>query len=251
MIEPWQVTVLMRGGATRASSVLARRGRDIAVFDTGMAHHTSSFRTALAAQGLVPDDVTLVFNTHGHVDHSHNNALFSRARIFCSARDREWTRAFHAAVSAVPEPGPADVIAFYPEVASSAVPPKTVRKILGIEKLLWDESRWGPPEQAAWLEEATAPPGITVVETPGHGPHHVSFIIDAPGRPVLVCGDALMLRNEATYGAPMMPPWSTPLYRQSQAWILAFDGLVVPGHDEPYENTPSGCPRERDAGLLT
>lgn len=228
----------MRGGATRASSVLARRGSEIAVFDTGMAHHTASFRTALAAEGLTPDDVTLVFNTHGHVDHSHNNALFERARIFCSARDQAWTRAFHRALSAVAHPEPDDVAEFYPEIAGGNMSAKIIRKIVGIEKLLWDESRWGRPEQAAWLEGATLPSGVTLVETPGHGPHHVSYIIDTGDRPVLICGDALLMRDEATYQAPMMPPWSTPLYCQSQARILAFDGLIVPGHDEPFENRP-------------
>ncbi len=34
----------------------------------------------------------------------------------------------------------------------------------------------------------------------------------------------------------MMPPWNTPMYRASQARIQAFEGLIVPGHDEPYEN---------------
>jgi glyoxylase-like metal-dependent hydrolase (beta-lactamase superfamily II) len=53
---------------------------------------------------------------------------------------------------------------------------------------------------------------------------------------VLVCGDALLLRDEAAYAAPMMPPWSTARYRESQARILAFEGLIVPGHDEPFEN---------------
>jgi glyoxylase-like metal-dependent hydrolase (beta-lactamase superfamily II) len=116
MTAPWDVTVLMRGGATRASSVLARRGTQIAIFDTGMAHHAASFRAALAAEGVSPEDVTLVFNTHAHVDHSHNNA---RARIFCSARDRDWTRAFHAALSAVDQPGPEELAAFYPEIATA------------------------------------------------------------------------------------------------------------------------------------
>jgi N-acyl homoserine lactone hydrolase len=238
VIEPWRVTVLMRGGATRSSSVLARRGAEVAVFDTGMAHHAGSFRTALAAEGITPEDVTLVFNTHAHVDHSHNNALFPRARIFCSARDREWTRAFHAALSATDHPGPDEVAPFYPEVADGRSPPKVVRKVVGIEKLLWDETRWGPPEQAAWLEETALPAGITLLETPGHSPHHVSFVIQTADRPVLICGDALLMRDEAVYEAPMMPPWSTELYRRSQARILAFDGLIVPGHDEPFDNRP-------------
>ena len=238
MTAPWDVTVLMRGGATRASSMLARRGTQIAIFDTGMAHHAASFVTALAAQGVSPEEVTLVFNTHAHVDHSHNNALFPRARIFCSARDRDWTRAFHAVLSEVDQPGAEDLAPFYPEIATADSTPKTIRKVAGIEKLLWDQSRWGPPEQAAWLEEATMPSGITVVETPGHSPHHVSFIISTRHRPVLICGDALMVRDEANYAAPMMPQWSAAAYRQSQERILAFDGLIVPGHDEPFDNSP-------------
>jgi hypothetical protein len=36
----------------------------------------------------------------------------------------------------------------------------------------------------------------------------------------------------------MMPPWSTGRYAESQAIIRAFDGLIVPGHDEPFENHP-------------
>jgi glyoxylase-like metal-dependent hydrolase (beta-lactamase superfamily II) len=238
MTAPWRVSVLMRGGATRASSILARRGADVAIFDTGMAHHAASFRAALLADGLSPEDVTLVFNTHAHVDHSHNNALFPRARLFCSARDREWTRAFHAALSAVDHPGPADVAPFYPEIATSGGTPKFIRKVVGIEKMLWDESRWGSLAQVAWLEQTTLPPGITLLDTPGHSPDHVSFVIETGDRPVLVCGDALLLRDEAVYEAPMMPPWSTALYRRSQDRIFAFDGLIVPGHDEPFDNRP-------------
>jgi glyoxylase-like metal-dependent hydrolase (beta-lactamase superfamily II) len=61
-------------------------------------------------------------------------------------------------------------------------------------------------------------------------------VIQTADRPALICGDALLLRGEETYGAPMMPPWNTPMYRASQARIQAFEGLIVPGHDEPYEN---------------
>jgi hypothetical protein len=50
----WRVTLLMRGGATRATSVLARRGREVAIFDTGMGHHGRSITAALAAEGLRP-----------------------------------------------------------------------------------------------------------------------------------------------------------------------------------------------------
>ena len=50
----WEVRLLIRGGATRASTLLGRRGPDIAVFDTGMAHNAPTLRAALAAEGVDP-----------------------------------------------------------------------------------------------------------------------------------------------------------------------------------------------------
>src|SRR4029077_3970547 len=113
MSEPcWQVDVLITGSALRASSVLARRGSEVAIFDTGLAHHAASLVAALAAHRLTPDDVTVVFNTHAHIDHSHNNALFERARILSSARDRQWTRELHEVLAATPSPVLEDVLRF-------------------------------------------------------------------------------------------------------------------------------------------
>jgi len=229
----------MRGGATRATIALARRGRDIAVFDTGMGHHDRSIVAALAAVGVAPEDVTLVFNTHAHVDHSHNNILFTRARIFCSIRDREWTREVHDVLARHDQPEADEIAPFYPELAGGSFNPKLIRKVLGIEKMLWDESRWGPAHQAVWLEDGPElPSGISIMPTPGHSPHHVSFVIQTPDRPVLVCGDALLLKGEEDYEAPMMPPWNSKIYQESQARIHAFDGVIMPGHDEPYEHRP-------------
>src|SRR5438128_2280699 len=94
----------------------------------------------------------------------------------------------------------------------------------GRDAAIFDTGR-GPPAQALWIEETPLPEGVRLVETPGHSPYHVSFAIDTAARPVLVCGDALLLRGEETYEAPMMPPWSTERYRDSQARILAFDGV--------------------------
>ncbi|HVD91908.1 MAG TPA: MBL fold metallo-hydrolase [Vicinamibacterales bacterium] len=238
MRHAWRVDVLMRGGATRASSVLARRGSEVAIFDTGLAQHTAAFVAALAEEGLSVNDVTLVFNTHAHVDHSHNNALFPGARIFFSARDRQWTHDFHQALASAEYPDAETIAAFYPELAGSGVSPKVTRKIAGIEKLLWDPARWGRGDQAAHLESTPLPPGIALIETPGHSPWHASFAITTLDRAVLVCGDALVLRDEDAYAAPMMPPWSTGRYAESRAIIRAFDGLIVPGHDEPFENHP-------------
>jgi glyoxylase-like metal-dependent hydrolase (beta-lactamase superfamily II) len=218
--------------------VLARRAGDIAIFDTGMAHNAPTLTAALAAEGVAPADVTLIFNTHAHVDHSHNNALFPNARIHCSRLDREWTQAFHRVLDRSATPGADDIAPFYPELVGGDRSRKLIRKVVGIEKMLWREDAWGPDNRCAWLEDEPLPEGITMLPTPGHSPYHVSFIIQTADLPVLVCGDALLLRDEADYSAPMMPPWSIAMYRESQARIRGFTGVIVPGHDEPFENDP-------------
>ena len=86
--------------------------------------------------------------------------------------------------------------------------------------------------------ELHVPPGITVVPTPGHAPHHVSFAIRTDARPVLVCGDALLHRGDLEAPAPLMPPWDLTMYHASHDSIRAFDGVIVPGHDAPFDNVP-------------
>jgi len=190
----------------------------------------------LGRRGIAPRDVTVVFNTHAHVDHSHNNVLFPAAKIVCSARDRAWTRAVHDVLAREDTPGAEHIMRFYPEVAGGGYNAKLVRKILAVEKMLWDPTRLGDDAQAVWLEDTPTLPGVRVVETPGHSPHHVSYVIETGRAPVLVCGDALLLKGEEDYGAPMMPQWSTAAYAESRARLCQFRGVVVPGHDEPYEH---------------
>ena len=237
--KTWQVSLLTRGEPLRASSLLASNGVDIAVFDTGLPQHVNSFAAALKENGVAPADVTLVFNTHAHVDHSHNNALFQNARIFCSRRDRDWTRAFHEKIARLEQPSEADVLEFYPEMANYQFDTKIVRKVLAIEKMVWDASRWGCAAQFRWLEENPAlPAGIAVLPTPGHAPHHVSYVIQTENRPVLLCGDALLVRDEEHARLSLIPPHDSAAYERSQSLVRNFDGIVVPGHDAPFDNQP-------------
>jgi glyoxylase-like metal-dependent hydrolase (beta-lactamase superfamily II) len=238
--DGWSVAILVHGTPTRGSSVLARRGREVVIVDTGLAHHGGVLLAALASHGLQPDEVSLVFNTHAHVDHSHNNVLFPKARVFCSARDREWTLRLYRTLTADPPPAPQDLLAFYPELLDLGYSDKLIRKVLAIERSLWDERRWGSPERTVWLEDTALPDGLTLMSTPGHTPDHVSLLIHTSGEPVLVCGDALLRRDESTSALVLIPPWSSRAYRASRDRILQFRGIVVPGHDDPFR-TGSGA----------
>jgi glyoxylase-like metal-dependent hydrolase (beta-lactamase superfamily II) len=235
----WDVRVIVRGSPLRASVVLARRGTETVVIDTGLPGQERALLAALADHGIDPDAVTTVLNTHSHVDHSHNNLLFRRARIVCSRRDREWTNEFHEALAAAAGTDVEHVLPFYPELARDGYDMKIVRKVLTIEKLLFDADRWGRAEQTEWLEETELPTGISTMPTPGHAPYHVSFLVEAAERPVLVTGDALLVRDEAKRGLQLVPPYDWNGYRASQERIHHVRGLVVPGHDDPFVNEPA------------
>ncbi len=112
----------------------------------------------------------------------------------------------HETMARVAQPTPQDVLDCYLEMAATTYDAKIVRKTLGIQKMLWDETRWGRPEQFVWLEEAELPAGINVINTPGHSPFHVSYIIETAARPVLVAGDALLVRGEAHSSLQLVPP---------------------------------------------
>ena len=100
-------------------------------------------------------------------------------------------------------------------------------------------ARWGRADQFVWIEEAPLPHGIRILETPGHAPFHVSYVIETDHSPVLVAGDALLVRGEAESSLHLVPPHNLALYLESQRRIAAFDGIIIPGHDDPFENVPS------------
>lgn len=64
----WPNTVLLRGPRT-------------VVIDPGLRMQGPPLLLALAREGLAPEDVDLVVNTHGHDDHVQGNAYFPATRV--------------------------------------------------------------------------------------------------------------------------------------------------------------------------
>ena len=64
-----------------SSVVLVRDGDALIVADPGMVAHRSRILDPLAAHGVAPDDVTHVFLSHHHPDHTVNIALFPNAEV--------------------------------------------------------------------------------------------------------------------------------------------------------------------------
>jgi glyoxylase-like metal-dependent hydrolase (beta-lactamase superfamily II) len=54
-------------------------GKENIIIDTGNMGYADEIVAALAKEGLKPEDIKFVINTHGHYDHLSNNYLFKNA----------------------------------------------------------------------------------------------------------------------------------------------------------------------------
>ena len=73
-----------------SSVVLVRDGDALIVADPGMVANRSRILDPLAAHGVAPEDVTHVFLSHHHPDHTVNIALFPNAEVVDFwARDKD------------------------------------------------------------------------------------------------------------------------------------------------------------------
>jgi glyoxylase-like metal-dependent hydrolase (beta-lactamase superfamily II) len=69
------------GERTASSVVLVRDGDALVVADPGMVARRSRILDPLAELGVAPEDVTHVFLSHHHPDHTMNVALFPNAEV--------------------------------------------------------------------------------------------------------------------------------------------------------------------------
>ncbi len=113
---------------------------------------------SLAGYGLVPDDISLVVNTHMHMDHCGNNRLFRKARYFVQ-RD---------------------------ELAYSANPDRFMRG--GYVREFYQDLHFETVDGRHNLTN-----GVELMDTPGHTPGHQSVILQVGETKVVYTGDAAPL----------------------------------------------------------
>ncbi|HZS47780.1 MAG TPA: MBL fold metallo-hydrolase [Blastocatellia bacterium] len=234
----WNVITLMEGHLLGASSILVTHSSQAIVIDTGMANQRNSLLNALKQNGLDAGDVSLVLNTHMHVDHSNNNCVFHNARIITSRRNFEWTLALQDRLDTMNEHNLDEIMEFYPDIHSIDFTPKIATKFIKMERTLWKTENIGAVDRYDWLETSKLPEGITAVPTPGHVPDHVSFVIDGTDHQVLIAGDALIVRGGDESKVLTFPPQQRDLFESNRDWVSTFAGEIIPGHDARFLNLP-------------
>lgn len=152
----------------------------------------------LAEVGIDRAEVTAVANCHLHADHSGQNGLFPGIPIY--VQPAEWVAAHqpdYTIIEWIDFPG-----ARYVHVAG----------------------------------DHQVSPGIRIFATPGHSPGHQSLVVETPGGPLLLAGQAVYSRGElsgiagAREGLSRAP--DQPTYARSVARLRALNPKrVLFGHD--------------------
>jgi N-acyl homoserine lactone hydrolase len=240
-MSTWRVELLLEGTPYSSSVTLVENGQHRVLVDTSLSLQARALTAALAARGLEPADIDLIINTHLHVDHCGNNAVFPRAAIFLSRDEWQWTSAFYAAIFASRTPERV-APAFYPELPSYQLPARTIRSVARMARLLWSAEHLGSSDRFRWLETTNLPAGLEVVSTPGHTPHHVSIRVASAG--VVLAGDAV-LAEDVDARVRTMIPHSRDQYLKTREALLRAGEAIVPGHGRLFQPSVAELGAER------
>jgi len=152
---------------SETNTYLIKTGSQNILIDTGFG--TTIFQS-LRTLGLSPADIDVVLLTHLHGDHigglqRDGAALFPRARVYLSQREREYWTEVNANPSAV------SALGAYPSRVTTFVPGELGTR--GSELL----------------------PGIRAIAAYGHTPGHTVFAVESRGQQLLILGDLLHVED--------------------------------------------------------
>ena len=225
----WKVDVLLPGSWRGATSVLLTKGKHHVIVDTGMPHEAHEIVRALELHGLRPTDIQTVINSHFHIDHVSNNALFTGSEIFGSQESYDWCRAVYSDLRDK-QNWETLILKYYPETFEYERAKELMAKLRKLALRWWDPKRLGDSSQFRWIEKQALPAELESLVTSGHVPGHASIIVHGGERRTVIAGDALLSRRHDEEVLTMIPHHRKQS-QQDRAHILAMQARILPGHD--------------------
>ena len=216
------------------SSTLVQFGPNNILIDTGFVGHKEVVYI-LNKMGLSALDITHVLNTHIHLDHVGGNRYFRRAQIYLSEEEYFFQRDYLRAVAEADISEVDGIVRqFYPEFNEKQV--QLFGSLSVRMAALWEDDVVGNTEQIHFIEREWPFQVIEPVETRGHTRQHYAFKIHSPGKNFLAAGDALATRASFKLNKLDFPYcYDARAYLESKKRISAFAGIVIPGHDRPFD----------------
>jgi glyoxylase-like metal-dependent hydrolase (beta-lactamase superfamily II) len=234
------------------------------VFDSGLEAGEGLARS-FRERGLDPLSVTHVFHSHMHIDHFGGDRLFTRALKLMSREEldyqRRWNREFFEArdraaflaerfphLSKVESERIADMLLhgqskhFKEETLGDPGLFRFFEDLPGFDAA---GNRDAPGEGAGAASDGILPPGFSdfvgVIPTPGHTPHHVSFVVRGGKGAAIVTGDLFPARK-SFYGETDgfievycdREEAARSRSRVARVGEGIGDPVICPAHDRPF-----------------
>jgi N-acyl homoserine lactone hydrolase len=158
----------------------------------------------LAANGILPDDVDLIINTHLHWDHIYGNTKIPRAPIWVQREEIRYAVA----------PRPRDSRAYEADIGT---PPfmNFYSRLVIVDG------------------DAEVIPGVRVILTPGHTPGSQAVLVSTQAGVHAIAGDTINLYDSLESD----PPWPPGIFYDLEAFYASTARLrreaqiILPSHD--------------------
>jgi glyoxylase-like metal-dependent hydrolase (beta-lactamase superfamily II) len=221
------------------AELVLKTDNDLIIFDTGFPEG-NELTDALGALSMAPDDFTYVFNTHTHIDHYGKNRLFKNARNILSKRDyvfhKNWNEEFKKSRERA-----AFIKSSFPGLNTG----QTDRMIDMLEAVMREHVENGLPldeHKFHFIEDnPVIPDFVEIIETPGHTPFHVSYMIKGKNRSAVMLGD-LVAGKKTFYGGKdnFIEVYSNNEQASKSLGIVknrareSGRAVIHPSHDRPF-----------------
>jgi glyoxylase-like metal-dependent hydrolase (beta-lactamase superfamily II) len=165
------------------------------LFDPGLVRHMDLRFDAMKKDGINPDDIKFVVNTHSHPDHFEGSYIFADKGIPVGMHQED--------LDFITDFGPS-----FAQMLGMKMPPVKISDILA-------EGKW----KVGDIE-------LEIYHTPGHSPGSIS--VYWPEKKALVCGDLIF---EASVGRVDFPGGDGRILKKSIERMAELDiEIVLPGH---------------------
>jgi N-acyl homoserine lactone hydrolase len=189
-----------QGSLGYCSVTLVRGSRNILV-DAAQVGRRQLLLQKLAEKGLTPDDIDVVFLTHGHWDHVLNVDLFPNATMLIHPLEREYIRKPHKNDWATP----------------------------AYTSMVLESYELQEVQEGKEIDE-----GVRVVDAPGHSRGSMALLVNTPDGVAAITGDALVSAWSIRTGLPRLIFWDEQQARNSIRGLIEQAQLFYPGHDRPF-----------------
>ncbi|MBI2838096.1 MAG: MBL fold metallo-hydrolase [Acidobacteria bacterium] len=229
-----ECTVIMAGTIFPyfSSNVVLIRGRHNILVDTGNVHLRSKLMSGLHAEGLEPEQIHCVINTHLHYDHCGNNQLFPHARVIITRHEMHYLEYIMARGRESIEEMVARHYGHLTDRQKTAFVNLAVLNMKVLDYVYENRCSIEAFQGSTLRLEA-----LTLEHTPGHTPGHLVVCLEEPdGRKLTVTGDVVVSKEDFVNDGDSDPlTMNHAELLEGRKRITGRTHAIIPGHGPRFD----------------